>query len=221
MRELGVHDHRLLGGRPLARLGDGLGEPGIAGRRHLGADPDALVNADLDEAAGRWPRCCARCARRSSSRTTPRAATATRTTSWPPKSPLPQSISYSGDGFVGSGLLDPGAALVGRARARGTDQRADRAGVDDPARPDAAYPPVVVDDAVVTTVVDGSAYLDRKRAALQAHATQVRVEGDCYALSNGEAHWLTGHEAYQRVGAGPAPAVGLVRRPVLVTHRHR
>ncbi len=62
----------------------------------------------------------------------------------------------------------------------------------------------MVDDAVVTTVVDGSAYLDRKRAALAAHATQVRVEGDCFALSNGEAHWLTGHEAFQRVGAGPA-----------------
>jgi N-acetyl-1-D-myo-inositol-2-amino-2-deoxy-alpha-D-glucopyranoside deacetylase len=68
---------------------------------------------------------------------------------------------------------------------------------------DAAYPPVVVDDAVVTAVVDGSPWLDRKRAALTAHATQVRVEGDWFALSNLEAHWLTGHEAYQRVGIGP------------------
>jgi hypothetical protein len=34
------------------------------------------------------------------------------------------------------------------------------------------------------------------------------VEGDWFALSNGEAHWLTGHEAFQRVGAAPDPASG-------------
>jgi N-acetyl-1-D-myo-inositol-2-amino-2-deoxy-alpha-D-glucopyranoside deacetylase len=67
--------------------------------------------------------------------------------------------------------------------------------------PTASYPSAVVDDAVVTTVVDGSAYLDRVRAALGAHRTQVRLEGDCYALSNGEAHLLSGRDAYQRVGA--------------------
>jgi N-acetyl-1-D-myo-inositol-2-amino-2-deoxy-alpha-D-glucopyranoside deacetylase len=64
---------------------------------------------------------------------------------------------------------------------------------------------------VVTTVVDGSPWLDRKRAALAAHATQVRVAGDWFALSNGQAHWLTGHEAFQRVGAAPDPASGGAR----------
>jgi LmbE family N-acetylglucosaminyl deacetylase len=70
-------------------------------------------------------------------------------------------------------------------------------------RPDpaAAYPSAVVDDPVVTTVVDGSAYLDRVRAALQAHRTQVWLDGDVYALSNGEAHLLSGRNAFQRVGA--------------------
>ncbi|MFL6098383.1 MAG: N-acetyl-1-D-myo-inositol-2-amino-2-deoxy-alpha-D-glucopyranoside deacetylase [Actinomycetales bacterium] len=66
---------------------------------------------------------------------------------------------------------------------------------------DAPYPSVVVDDDVVTTVVDGSAYLDRVRAALRAHATQVRVEGDWVALSNGEGFPLSGCDAFQRVGA--------------------
>jgi N-acetyl-1-D-myo-inositol-2-amino-2-deoxy-alpha-D-glucopyranoside deacetylase len=44
---------------------------------------------------------------------------------------------------------------------------------------------VVVDDALVTTAVDGSAYLDRKVAALRAHATQVEVAEPDFALSNG------------------------------------
>lgn len=66
---------------------------------------------------------------------------------------------------------------------------------------DAPYPSVVVDDDVVTTVVDGSAYLDRVRAALRAHATQVRVEGDWVALSNDEGFRLSGRDAFQRMGA--------------------
>jgi N-acetyl-1-D-myo-inositol-2-amino-2-deoxy-alpha-D-glucopyranoside deacetylase len=69
--------------------------------------------------------------------------------------------------------------------------------------PDAAYPPAVVDDAVVTTVVDGSDYLAQVRGALQAHRTQVRVEGDVYALSNDEAHLLSGRNAFQQVGVEP------------------
>jgi N-acetyl-1-D-myo-inositol-2-amino-2-deoxy-alpha-D-glucopyranoside deacetylase len=69
--------------------------------------------------------------------------------------------------------------------------------------PDAAYPSAVVDDALVTAVVDGSAYLERVRAALEAHRTQVRLEGDLYALSNGQAHLLSGRNAFQEVGAPP------------------
>jgi N-acetyl-1-D-myo-inositol-2-amino-2-deoxy-alpha-D-glucopyranoside deacetylase len=42
-----------------------------------------------------------------------------------------------------------------------------------------------VDDTLVTTAVDGSAYLDRKVAALRAHATQVEVAEPDFALSNG------------------------------------
>jgi N-acetyl-1-D-myo-inositol-2-amino-2-deoxy-alpha-D-glucopyranoside deacetylase len=72
-----------------------------------------------------------------------------------------------------------------------------------PPDPDAVYPSAVVDDAVVTAIVDGSGHLDRVRAALQAHRTQVRLVGDVYALSNDEAHLLSGSNAFQQVGAEP------------------
>lgn len=70
------------------------------------------------------------------------------------------------------------------------------------------YPSAVVEDELVTTVVDGSAYLDRVRAALRAHATQVRLEGDWVALSNDEAFRLSGRDAFQRVGSAPGLAWG-------------
>jgi N-acetyl-1-D-myo-inositol-2-amino-2-deoxy-alpha-D-glucopyranoside deacetylase len=66
--------------------------------------------------------------------------------------------------------------------------------------PDEEYPPAVIDDALIDVVVDASAYVERKRAALRRHVTQVRVEGDWYALSNGVGHALSGVEAYQRAG---------------------
>ncbi len=44
--------------------------------------------------------------------------------------------------------------------------------------------PVVVPDEDVDLLLDTSAYVGAKAAALRAHATQVRVEGDFYALTN-------------------------------------
>ncbi|MCC3767032.1 N-acetyl-1-D-myo-inositol-2-amino-2-deoxy-alpha-D-glucopyranoside deacetylase [Streptomyces sp. UNOC14_S4] len=44
--------------------------------------------------------------------------------------------------------------------------------------------PGVVDDAEVTAAVDGSAYAERKAAAMRAHATQIAVDGPFFALSN-------------------------------------
>ncbi len=60
---------------------------------------------------------------------------------------------------------------------------------------------VVVDDELVTTAVDGSAHLDRKIAALRAHATQVEVDPPRFALSNGV--WQTiGATEYFRLVSG-------------------
>jgi N-acetyl-1-D-myo-inositol-2-amino-2-deoxy-alpha-D-glucopyranoside deacetylase len=50
-------------------------------------------------------------------------------------------------------------------------------------------------------VVDALAVLDRKRAALAAHRTQVRVEGDHYFLSSGPARSLAAPERFGRLRA--------------------
>ncbi|MGW1975956.1 N-acetyl-1-D-myo-inositol-2-amino-2-deoxy-alpha-D-glucopyranoside deacetylase [Streptomyces sp. NPDC001889] len=44
--------------------------------------------------------------------------------------------------------------------------------------------PGVVDDARITTEIDGSAQVGRKAAAMRAHATQVTVDGNRFELSN-------------------------------------
>ncbi|HVX45708.1 MAG TPA: N-acetyl-1-D-myo-inositol-2-amino-2-deoxy-alpha-D-glucopyranoside deacetylase [Mycobacteriales bacterium] len=63
-----------------------------------------------------------------------------------------------------------------------------------------------VPDEEITATIDGSSYVDAKRAALIAHATQVSVDGDFYALSNGLSHALTGVEHYRLVRGKPAAA---------------
>ncbi|MEU6231796.1 N-acetyl-1-D-myo-inositol-2-amino-2-deoxy-alpha-D-glucopyranoside deacetylase [Kitasatospora sp. NPDC047058] len=65
--------------------------------------------------------------------------------------------------------------------------------------------PGVVDDAVVTTVLDGTAYAGRKAAAMAAHATQVTVSGDFFALSNHLGQPLFATEYYQLVHGQAGP----------------
>lgn len=60
-------------------------------------------------------------------------------------------------------------------------------------------PSMVVPDGQVTTCIDGDSYLDRKAAAMRAHATQITVDGPFFALSNGMGHPLTGAEYYRLV----------------------
>jgi N-acetyl-1-D-myo-inositol-2-amino-2-deoxy-alpha-D-glucopyranoside deacetylase len=63
-----------------------------------------------------------------------------------------------------------------------------------------------VPDSAVTTVIDGSAYLDAKIAAMAAHATQVTVDGSYYALSDNVGRRVLGSEHYiQLAGPGAAP----------------
>lgn len=75
---------------------------------------------------------------------------------------------------------------------------------------DDPMPPVVADDALVTTVVAAPEQLARKAAALRAHATQVRVEGEVFALSDGVAQIVRGVETFQLAAGtlGPAGADG-------------
>jgi N-acetyl-1-D-myo-inositol-2-amino-2-deoxy-alpha-D-glucopyranoside deacetylase len=65
--------------------------------------------------------------------------------------------------------------------------------------------PGVVDEAVITTEIDGTAYAAAKAAAMRAHATQITVDGPWFVLSNELAQPLFTTEYYELVNA---------RRPV-------
>jgi N-acetyl-1-D-myo-inositol-2-amino-2-deoxy-alpha-D-glucopyranoside deacetylase len=70
--------------------------------------------------------------------------------------------------------------------------------------------PGVADDADITTAVDGAAYAARKTAAMRAHATQIAVDGTFFALSNGLGQPISTTEYYQLAhGASGAPAGAL------------
>ncbi|MQY16665.1 1D-myo-inositol 2-acetamido-2-deoxy-alpha-D-glucopyranoside deacetylase [Streptomyces sp. RB5] len=67
--------------------------------------------------------------------------------------------------------------------------------------------PGVIDDALVTARIDGGPYTAAKAAAMKAHATQIAVDGPFFALSNDLGQPLLGTEYYRLVrGASGAPA---------------
>ncbi|RAJ41256.1 N-acetyl-1-D-myo-inositol-2-amino-2-deoxy-alpha-D-glucopyranoside deacetylase [Kitasatospora sp. SolWspMP-SS2h] len=65
--------------------------------------------------------------------------------------------------------------------------------------------PGVVDDEVVTTVLDNAAHAGAKAAAMRAHATQITVDGRHFALSNGLGQPLLATEYYELVRGAPGP----------------
>ncbi len=64
--------------------------------------------------------------------------------------------------------------------------------------------PFVTPDEVVTTEVDGSAYLQRKLDAMRAHATQIQVDGPFFALSDNLGQTALGVE-YFSLARGARP----------------
>ena len=67
-----------------------------------------------------------------------------------------------------------------------------------------------VPDDLVTTAVDAGDALGAKRAALQAHATQLAVCDGFYALSNGLGRVVSGTEYFRAAPGYPAPAHDLL-----------
>ena len=61
--------------------------------------------------------------------------------------------------------------------------------------------PFACDDELVTTAIDGTAFLERKLAALRAHGTQVSVDGGFFALADNVGAEAFGIE-YYRLAAG-------------------
>jgi len=65
--------------------------------------------------------------------------------------------------------------------------------------------PFVSEDDTVTAIVHGEEYAARKAAAMRAHATQITVDGPFFALSNNLGQQVMGVEHYQLVHGKPGP----------------
>jgi len=68
-----------------------------------------------------------------------------------------------------------------------------------------------IPDEQVTTTIDAAPYLPAKLAAMSAHATQITVDGEFYALSSNYGQRALGTEYYIQLAgpSGPAPAADL------------
>jgi len=86
--------------------------------------------------------------------------------------------------------------------------------------PDGFLAPATVEDLPytpdeqVTTEIDGTAYRPAKAAAMAAHATQITVRGDCFALSNGVGQPLLGREFFTLLAGPPGPVPAPTPGPV-------
>lgn len=65
--------------------------------------------------------------------------------------------------------------------------------------------PFAKDDSLVSAVVDGKRYVDRKMAAMKAHETQIALDGPFFALSNNLGNQIWGQEFYTLAKGNPAP----------------
>jgi N-acetyl-1-D-myo-inositol-2-amino-2-deoxy-alpha-D-glucopyranoside deacetylase len=71
--------------------------------------------------------------------------------------------------------------------------------------PDGYLPPFFLADSDITTEVDGADFIERKMAALAAHATQIETDGPFFALSNNEGQLVWGRELYRLVKGDLGP----------------
>lgn len=65
--------------------------------------------------------------------------------------------------------------------------------------------PGVLDDSLVTVTIDGSDYADHKTAAMRAHASQIAVDGPFFALSNDLGQPFFSTEYYRQVRGDALP----------------
>jgi N-acetyl-1-D-myo-inositol-2-amino-2-deoxy-alpha-D-glucopyranoside deacetylase len=71
--------------------------------------------------------------------------------------------------------------------------------------PDGPLPPVVTADENLTAAVDGQEFVDRKMAALAAYATQITTDGPFFALSNNVGSTVWGIEYFRIAKGTPGP----------------
>lgn len=197
MRELGVSDHRFLGGAGTYR------DSGMMGTEQNDR-PGAFWAADLDEAAGHLvgviralrPQVLVTYdpdggyghpdhiqAHRVAMRAADLAADPAHE-----DGAAPHSVAKIYWNRVPRSVAEEGFA---RLRATAPDAFPGIAAIDDV--------PGVVDDAEITTEIDGTGYAEAKTAAMRAHATQIAVDGPFFALSNDLGQPVFTTEYYQLV----------------------
>jgi N-acetyl-1-D-myo-inositol-2-amino-2-deoxy-alpha-D-glucopyranoside deacetylase len=71
--------------------------------------------------------------------------------------------------------------------------------------PEGPLGPFVTPDRFVDCLIEEDGYLDRKMNAMKAHATQITVDGPFFALSNNNGNQIWGSEAYRLVKGTAAP----------------
>ncbi|MEU0661404.1 N-acetyl-1-D-myo-inositol-2-amino-2-deoxy-alpha-D-glucopyranoside deacetylase [Streptomyces lavendulocolor] len=204
MKELGVTDHRFLGGPGRFR------DSGMMGAEQNHRD-GAFWSADVDEAAAYLVE-IVRAVRPQvlvtydpdggyghpdhiqAHRVAMRAADLAAEPDFRPGLGRPHTIDKIYWNRVPRSVAEEGFA---RLRAAGVFPRT----------ADVGDVPGVVDDTLVTAEIGGADHARRKVAAMRAHATQIAVEGDYFALSNDLGQPILATEYYQLVrGAGGAPA---------------
>ncbi|HEY9439890.1 MAG TPA: N-acetyl-1-D-myo-inositol-2-amino-2-deoxy-alpha-D-glucopyranoside deacetylase [Streptomyces sp.] len=202
MAELGVTDHRFLGGAGRFRDSGMMGteqnhRPGAfwdtpvddAAVSLVGVirsvRPQVLITYDPDGGYGHPDHIQAH-------RVAMRAADLAADPAYRPETGAPHTIAKIYWNRVPRSVADAAFAALRAAAPRAFPQIAS---VDDV--------PGVVDDAEVTTEIDGTEYAAAKTAAMRAHATQIAVGGPYFALSNNRSQPLFTTEYYQLVRPSP------------------
>ncbi|WP_406146129.1 N-acetyl-1-D-myo-inositol-2-amino-2-deoxy-alpha-D-glucopyranoside deacetylase [Streptomyces sp. NBC_01012] len=202
MRELGVTDHRFLGGPGRFR------DSGMMGTEQ-NHRPGAFWAADLDEAAGHLVGVIRSLRPQvlitydpdggyghpdhiQAHRVAMRAADLAADPAYDPAAGAPHTVAKIYWNRVPRSVAD---AAFARLRETAPDAFPGIASTDDV--------PGVVDDAEITTEIDGSAYAAAKTAAMRAHATQIAVDGPFFALSNDLGQPVFTTEYYELVRGAP------------------
>jgi N-acetyl-1-D-myo-inositol-2-amino-2-deoxy-alpha-D-glucopyranoside deacetylase len=73
--------------------------------------------------------------------------------------------------------------------------------------PDGELPSSVVPDDMVSSEIDGTAYVEQKLAAMRAHATQIALDGPFFALSNNVGNEAWGIEFFRIAKGTPGESV--------------
>ncbi|MEV4431707.1 N-acetyl-1-D-myo-inositol-2-amino-2-deoxy-alpha-D-glucopyranoside deacetylase [Streptomyces sp. NPDC049555] len=204
MRELGVTDHRLLGGPGRYRDSGMTGAP-------QNDDPRSFWQADTDEAATSLVEVIRQVRPQvlvtydadggyghpdhiKANRVAMRAAELAAEPVFRRDLGDPHEIAKIYWNCVPASAVDAGFAQL---RAQG-DRHPAFTGIAAP-----TDVPGVVPDDEVTAVLDATRHGDRKAAAMRAHATQIVVDGDFFALSNGLGQPLLTTEYYRLVRGTP------------------